>query len=88
MLKKNWLVVETHRSYDAEAYEDIFHSVLGSRYELEERLRSFKSHDGEDDVRIYSRFKARVTESEEARIREQINKMKYPTYFVYGGGKA
>lgn len=88
MSKRNWLVVETHHMYDAEAYEDIFHYVLGSRYIVEERIRMYKSHEGEEDIRTYSRFKARVTESEEAYILGQINKMKYPTYFIYGGGKA
>ncbi len=88
MPKKNWLIVEAHHLYDAEAYEDIFHHVLGSRYKVEERTRSFKSHEGEEDIRTYSRFKAQVTESEEAYILGQINKMKYPTYFIYGGGKA
>lgn len=85
--KRNLLVVETHNSYVAEAYENIFRYALGSRYEVEERTRAFKSHEGEKDIQIYSRFKARVTESEEACIRDRINKMKYPTYFIYGGGK-
>lgn len=88
MVRRNLLVVETRNSYEAEAYEDIFRYALGSRYKVEERTRTYKSHDGEEDIRTYSRFKARVTESEEAYIREQINKMKYPTYFAYGGGKA
>jgi hypothetical protein len=88
MAQRNLFIVETHNSYEAEAYEDIFRYALGSRYKVEERTRVFESHEGEKDLRTYSRFKARVTESEEAYIREQINKMKYPTYFAYGGGKA
>ncbi len=87
MLKKNLLVVETHHLYDAEAYEDIFRYVLGSRYKVEEHTRVFKSHEGEEDIRTYSRFKAMVTESEEAHIMDRINKMKFPIYFIYGGGK-
>ncbi len=88
MTRRNLLVVETRNSYEAEAYEDIFRYALGSRYEVKERTRTFESHEGDKDVRIYSRFQARVTESEEEYIRELINKMKYPTYFLYGGGNA
>lgn len=88
MARRNLLIVETHNSYEAEAYEDIFRYALGSRYEVEERTRAFENHEGEKDLRTYSRFKARVTESEEAYIREQISKMQYPTYFTYGGGNA
>ena len=84
--KGNLLVLTTRNPYTANEYEDIFRYALGSKFTMMTRKREYTSHEGENDVRTYYRFQARVTESEEAYIREQVRMMQYPTYFANKGG--
>lgn len=86
MPKKNLLIIETRNSYLRERYESVLRYVLGSNYKVEEHTRRFKSHDGEDDERYYSRFKMMVTKTEEEFIRNEIHKMSFPNY-TFGGAR-
>jgi hypothetical protein len=64
----------------ANKYEKIMRYVLGSNYVLEERIRKFKSHEGEEDFRSYYKFKMRVTKTEEEFIRHETKMVAIPTY--------
>ena len=80
MDKKNLLIIESRNPYMVEKYEKVLRYVLGNNYDVEERSRKFKGHDGESDIRNYCRFKMMVTKAEEEFIREEIRKMGFPSY--------
>lgn len=88
MTNKHLLIVETHSPYTGKAYKEIIEYALGSNYEIETRSRHFESHEGEKDIRNYTRFKMMVTPSEEEYIKNRIRTLNDPRYSAYGGGNA
>jgi hypothetical protein len=79
MAKKNLLVVETGNPYKADIYGFLFRKNADD-HEVSYRTRKFVSHEGEQDYKIYTRFKAMVTKEQEKAIREGIKSSWLPTY--------
>lgn len=86
MGKRNLLIIETRNPYRAEKFEQVVKYVLGSNYKTEIKNRELKSHEGENDLRTYTRFKMMVTKTEEEFIKDEIRKMEYPNY-SFGGAR-
>ena len=81
-MEKHKLIIETHNPYTADIYEYLLKKYADD-YEVEERTRMFKSHEGEKDYRVYVIFKAMVTKEQEEAIRNGVKREKIPTFRFY-----
>lgn len=81
-MEKHKLIIETHNPYTADIYEYLLKKYADD-YEVEERTRMFKSHEGEKDYRGYVIFKAMVTKEQEKAIREGVRREKTPMFRLY-----